>query len=813
MAFQSFRADIGEFNLNLHETEIAEAKLVVRRRILECFRFGVSVLKIVYGTPDDFEHSIAKAVHRIVRDHELVVREMLPSYVFSDVEPRKLDPALRVYLRPNPSPDPITSDTLFSPFNPRHERDIAKKLRCKTPYMPLRTSFAPAWAAKAIGHGCTAEMVAAILQQQRRSDVLNAAGEVTWDGVVLAASLHAENRKAKKGRVSVSAPPITESVRQPESLPLKASTGPSELLSQAKCVASESDYEAAETLLLRTINHEESEGAIREEAYLELGKVYLAQDKPEAEGKFKIALQLATERLGKGAHLRPVLELLSQYYLKTSDYDTLFRLAEQNAKAVEELEQPESLDRLFLHALVQFSAGRYSDSLTTLKVFSYRAGNSQIDPSLDARRFDLLGMNYSSLYQLSLAELAFKCALDCCARARTDCEEILPRIFMHQGVLYRRIGRYWDALDSYRESIALLKRAHVTESIFYGDLQSSMGVAYRAVGKLEDAAKCFEVAVELYKRLHQESTPEFASILNNYGVLEMQQAHHEKAESLFDAAKEILELKSSSNCDALVTLQMHRATLYHMKGEFDLAQIAFEEAIEKAIKGLGPNSVRVATAKCGLADQHFNRGNGELAVTLYKEALNVFESSEGTDSTHFKETSAKMQCCVGALRPALQDCESASHDAVERDTSADRTVQNIAERALANSFGGRNRKSLDVFAALRSRQVAKAFKLAEEGNLEDSVDEFEDAELDQVISAYDYRDYAILMFEKEYYSRAYFYFREALSRDSTITLHLEIATFMKEFLENAIDRSGRPRPDGFRRFSELRERYLHSRDI
>lgn len=104
MAYQQLRLDIGEFNLDLHGTEVRVAKYVVARRIDECYRYGIRVLKIIYGTPDNFEGSIAKAVHQLVRCHDHVAVETLPRYVFSETEPEALNPALRVHLRQNPNP-------------------------------------------------------------------------------------------------------------------------------------------------------------------------------------------------------------------------------------------------------------------------------------------------------------------------------------------------------------------------------------------------------------------------------------------------------------------------------------------------------------------------------------------------------------------------------------------------------------------------------------------------------------------------------------------------------------------------------------
>src|ERR1039457_6995312 len=115
MADQRFALGIGEFFLDLHYTERAEAKRIVRRRLVECCQFGIRILKIVYGSPDNFSGSVAEAVFEIVRDNELVALEMLPPFVFLPCpEPDDISTSIRIFLRPNKNPQAMRSDTQFA---------------------------------------------------------------------------------------------------------------------------------------------------------------------------------------------------------------------------------------------------------------------------------------------------------------------------------------------------------------------------------------------------------------------------------------------------------------------------------------------------------------------------------------------------------------------------------------------------------------------------------------------------------------------------------------------------------------------------
>jgi hypothetical protein len=64
---------------------------------------------------------------------------------------------------------------------------------------------------------------------------------------------------------------------------------------------------------------------------LELGRVYLALDRPEAEGVLKQSMELASTRLGRGPHLLPIVNSLAECYVETGDFDAFFTLSESVA--------------------------------------------------------------------------------------------------------------------------------------------------------------------------------------------------------------------------------------------------------------------------------------------------------------------------------------------------------------------------------------------------------------------------------------------------------------------------------------------------
>jgi tetratricopeptide (TPR) repeat protein len=645
MAYQHLRLDIGEFNLDLHDTEVREAKNVVARRIVECYRYGIRVLKIIYGTPDNFEGSIAKAVHQLVRCHELVAVETLPSYVFSEAEPEAINPALRVYLRQNPNPQPMDDDTSFHPFMPKFEHDIAKKLRCRTPYMPMRQLYPLKWSARAIR--CSQDELSEIAKTPPLARLEINPGFFTWEALCLAAEKDAEQRKANNRQVpqqQIAAPPeapASDQVAIPPPDDFLQRTLRS--LAEAKQFALESRYEDAEKRLLSIVGATDLPPDTVEHALLELGRVYTALNKPEAEGVLRKCADLTIRRVGRGRHLLPLLGALQEFYVASGDFDAFLKLGRDNADLGMDLKPEERLERILYWARIEFFAGRHDDSLSTLRSFSCTIGDTYINPALDAERYDLLGKNYSKQYELFLAEIAFKCALRCCESAPKNCEDMRPIILKDQGMVSRRAGRYPDALKAYSEAAALLGPRKKSHSGLYAAIIVSMGVVYRHLHNLTLAEKCYEEVVEICKEEKETETPEYATLLNNLAALRIDQEKYDEAEALLNQAENLIKLKSGSDGDSLVTLHMHRGRLYHGRGDLDLCQVAFEEAVQFAQANLGADSVRTATAKDGLADCLFGRAEPTRVAGLYSEALEVFERVEGPASLHSIETRKKLK--------------------------------------------------------------------------------------------------------------------------------------------------------------------------
>jgi tetratricopeptide (TPR) repeat protein len=92
-----------------------------------------------------------------------------------------------------------------------------------------------------------------------------------------------------------------------------------------------------------------------------------------------------------------------------------------------------------------------------------------------------------------------------------------------------------------------------------------------------------------------------------------------------------------------------------------------------------------------------------------------------------------------------------------------------------------------------SRALNRAFACVESGNIEEAIEEFDDAEVDGNISAEAYRDFALIMIKHGYIARAYSYAANARRLEPGIQLNNVLENVLRDF-PRMIDEWGIPDP-------------------
>jgi len=112
----------------------------------------------------------------------------------------------------------------------------------------------------------------------------------------------------------------------------------------------------------------------------------------------------------------------------------------------------------------------------------------------------------------------------------------------------------------------------------------------------------------------------------------------------------------------------------------------------------------------------------------------------------------------------------------------------------------------------RTGQIGRAFALAADGNIDESVEEFDDAEVDGEVDALAYRHYAMVMFVYGRISRAYFCSQHALALEPKIRLDAVLRTVLRD-QPQSFGRDGMPKQQSAEAFTRLRLQYIRSKAI
>ena len=127
MAEQLYEQEKNEFWIDLHKCSVMEAAWILNNRIDECYKYGISCLEVIFGTPDRYEGSIQQAVDEIKKGNVLIDRA-------DDIHA-----GVRIKIKDNAHPEPQDENMHFSSFEAKYDRRRSDEYEYD--YHPLRSSF------------------------------------------------------------------------------------------------------------------------------------------------------------------------------------------------------------------------------------------------------------------------------------------------------------------------------------------------------------------------------------------------------------------------------------------------------------------------------------------------------------------------------------------------------------------------------------------------------------------------------------------------------------------------------------------------
>ncbi len=214
-----------------------------------------------------------------------------------------------------------------------------------------------------------------------------------------------------------------------------------------------------------------------------------------------------------------------------------------------------------------------------------------------------------------------------------------------QARLQATIGRVYDQLGLYEESLLLHKKALDTRQKLLGHEQldvaaslNAVGDLYRKLGRHTEAEPFLKQALDMRLRLLGPDHLEIARSLNNLAVLYENSSRYAEAEPLYKRALAIQEkVLGAENLD-LTMILTNLAILMARQGKYAEAEPVFQRVLSIEEKALGPDHPRVATSCNNLGIAYKLQKKYKEAEPMYRRALQIREKVLGSNHPDMART-------------------------------------------------------------------------------------------------------------------------------------------------------------------------------
>jgi eukaryotic-like serine/threonine-protein kinase len=202
----------------------------------------------------------------------------------------------------------------------------------------------------------------------------------------------------------------------------------------------------------------------------------------------------------------------------------------------------------------------------------------------------------------------------------------------------RDMGRRVEALDTCRESLALLHRIYDIDAPVIGHNTLALGHTYRALGQCPAALNAYAEAIRINSRLYGADHAEIAYALASMARCHLQLSDRNAALESAGQAVAMMErvhgIESTEYATTLITL----ADTYADLRRFDEAEAQYQTIIAIDSQAMGSGSRRVAHRKRAYAAALLQQGRLPEASELVSEALAVLEIDAAVGSTEVLDT-------------------------------------------------------------------------------------------------------------------------------------------------------------------------------
>lgn len=252
-----------------------------------------------------------------------------------------------------------------------------------------------------------------------------------------------------------------------------------------------------------------------------------------------------------------------------------------------------------------------------------------VDPKLEQKRLEVLGIIEAESGNLPAAIAAHEQALVLATRARDDGPEGIWANEQMLGSTLAKSGAWIKALPHFERALALREAMVGPEHPDIALILSMLGASYNRAGERAKARAAYGRALAIRERAFGPDSPRLAVTLNNYAHHQRTQGNHVDALAAILRAKQIVEKAPGTAHPMYHTIATTHAETLHTAGRLAEARAAFDAvlALEEQTRSPVLATTLASRASLAVAEKQWT-----AAAAFAERAIAGFEASGGSDN-------------------------------------------------------------------------------------------------------------------------------------------------------------------------------------
>lgn len=199
------------------------------------------------------------------------------------------------------------------------------------------------------------------------------------------------------------------------------------------------------------------------------------------------------------------------------------------------------------------------------------------------------------------------------------------------GVVFEKKGDYDKALENYRSSLAVRKKALGPDHHLVASILSNLGNVFERQGKYDKALENHRRSLAIVEKTLGSNHPNVAVTLNNLGIVFYSQGKYDKALENYRRALAIWEKALGPDHPDVSKALNNLGNVFRKQGSSDKALENYRRVLAIREKVLGPDHPDVARTLNNLGIVFTDQGKYKKALKKYDKALAIWEKAQGPE--------------------------------------------------------------------------------------------------------------------------------------------------------------------------------------